>query len=163
MKKILITGPECSGKTSMAAALAAILKAPVVLEQAREYLSPQRPYTLVHLDEICQLQRCAEEATFDAEWLICDTGPFVLNIWAVEKFGRSTPTIDSYAQNAVYHKILLCKPDFDWEEDPLRENPLDRMRLFNRYKMLLRERGLPYGIVEGSQAERLTLALDYIT
>jgi nicotinamide riboside kinase len=162
MKKILITGPECSGKSSMANALSAALQAPVAVEQAREYLVPQQAYTLAHLDEICQLQRCSEEVTDNLEWLICDTGPFVLSIWALEKFGHTTPAIDTYTQNADYHKILLCKPDFDWEEDPLRENPLDRQRLFNLYELFLREKDLPYKVIEGSRAQRLTLALSYI-
>ena len=43
---------------------------------------------------------------------------------------------------------LLCKPDIPWESDPLRENPNDRIKLFDIYKMELDNLGHKYYIVK---------------
>jgi nicotinamide riboside kinase len=57
---------------------------------------------------------------------------------------------------------ILCKPDIEWEPDPLRENPHDRDELFELYEGLLRESGSDYVISAGSMAERLQNALNLI-
>ena len=49
---------------------------------------------------------------------------------------------------------FLCSPDIPWEEDPLRENPKDRKRLFTLYENNLIEKGWPYSVLKGSVEER---------
>jgi len=53
-----------------------------------------------------------------------------------------------------FDHYFLCKPDIPWEEDPLRENPKDRERLFFIYENQLKELNLPYSILFGNIDQR---------
>lgn len=48
-----------------------------------------------------------------------------------------------------FDHILLCKPDFPWERDEMRENPIDRDRLFEHYQTLLEEYALSFHSIGG--------------
>ena len=43
---------------------------------------------------------------------------------------------------------LLCKPDIKWEEDPLRENPNNRLELYKIYKEEIKRLNHDYYIVK---------------
>jgi nicotinamide riboside kinase len=51
----------------------------------------------------------------------------------------------------------LCKPDFPWIEDNLRENPNDREVLFDLFIKILKEYKIDYKILEGSITNRFQL------
>ena len=82
---------------------------------------------------------------------ILDTDLITIKIWSEYKFGNC----DNWILNKIEEQkneirfYLLCKPDIPWESDPLRENPNDRMKLFEIYKMELENLGHKYHIVEG--------------
>ena len=54
---------------------------------------------------------------------------------------------------------LLLEPDIAWEADPLRENPDDRARLFDRYRELLQAGVFPFEQIGGIGQVRLERAL----
>ena len=56
MKKISIVGPESSGKTTVARALAKLLKETFVKEYAREYLTKNKQYSIKDLKIISERQ-----------------------------------------------------------------------------------------------------------
>ena len=94
--------------------------------------------------------------------LICDTDLITIRIWSEEKYGRCDPWIVRQTEQRHYDLWLLCRPDIPWEQDPLRENPLDRDRLFERYEELLRLLRKPYVIIAGDRDKRLKTATDAI-
>lgn len=165
MRKIVITGPECSGKSTLARNLAAHYHVAWVPEMARFYLdSIARPYTEVDLLAIARMQLEAEEAALSnaaAGLLFIDTDLITIRIWGEEKFGRSDPWIVAQTRTRPYDLWLLCKPDIPWEYDPQRENPHDRDRLFSVYERTLQELGKPYAVVGGEEEERLRQALEH--
>ena len=135
-KKLLITGPESSGKSTLVAELASQLKCNYVPEYARVYLRILgTEYREEDLDIILQGQLRTEKnaSNTSTEFLVCDTGPLVVYIWSLEVYGRTSDLITkSLSHLKSYHKIFLCHPDIPWEPDDLRENPQDRDRLFSQ-------------------------------
>ncbi len=153
MKKIIITGPEASGKSTLAAALADFYQTQFVPEFARSYLPTLgRPYEEKDLLHIAkgQYQLESEYARQAHPLLICDTSLLVMKVWSDYRYGQTHPWIlDQLRENkdALY---LLCSPDIPWEPDPLRENPHDRDHLFEIYHQELKTLRNPYVIIQGT-------------
>ena len=162
MKKVVITGPESTGKSALSAELAQRLNTIYVPEIAREYIEKlPRPYTEDDLLKIAMLQCAAEDeaAQSEPEILICDTDMLVMKIWSEVKYGRVHPFILDQYRRRTYQLTLLMAIDLPWEEDPLREHPLERQDLFNRYEKQIRERQTPFEIIHGTGAERTENAI----
>ncbi|HXH19021.1 MAG TPA: ATP-binding protein, partial [Chitinophagales bacterium] len=90
MKKIVIVGPESSGKTFLAEKLAAHFQCLWVPEYAREYLEKlNKPYTKEDVEKIAegQLRLEDETAAKSKSLLICDTNLLVIKIWMDHKYG----------------------------------------------------------------------------
>ena len=150
---VVCTGPESSGKSTLARTLAARYGGAMVAEQAREYLQHTN-YLPTDLLAIAELQRDAERRQLGARWCCADTDLQVIYLWWQERFGPAPGALaEAYAAQAPRH-YLLCRPDLEWHPDPLRQNPDDRDRLFELYRQDLDARDLPYTIVEGQGEAR---------
>ena len=152
--KIAFTGPESSGKTTMAELIAEAYSTSFIPEYAREFLKDKITYTLADLDEIAkqQVELCkASKNTL----LISDTEMAVMLIWSQEKFKEVSPIIQSYWEAQDFDHLFLCAPDIPWEADKLRENPLDRERLFQLYKVVLENSKKPFTILKGTIEQRI--------
>jgi len=163
--RICITGPEATGKSTLAQALAKEFGCPWVPEFARDYLkSLGKPYTEHDLEQILRGQIRLEErrATDPGAYLICDTGPEVIWVWGHFKYGRVSPFIDREAKSRHYDHTLLLETDLPWIDDPLRENPslADRRKLFQLYKDLLTESQRSFTIISGQGHARIESALN---
>lgn len=157
MLKVLITGPESSGKTKLAQFLARQFRSPWVPEFARTYLEAlDRPYTEEDLLIILNGQLRLQNQHDNASLLFCDTGPEVIHVWSEVKFGSVDPYIMEQVLAVKYDLQLLCYPDLDWEPDPLREapDPTSRRLLFEKYVHLLHKKGQAYHIIRGRGTER---------
>lgn len=165
IQKIVVTGPESSGKTALAQALATRMQTHWTPEFARYYVAHLgRPYTHSDLTVIYQGQKNWETWFLQKTHrspalpcLVCDTDWTVLRIW--EQYGYPgapsvLPASDAWEQAADTF-YLLCTPDFPWQPDPLREHPEERWQLFELYRNLLQARHLSFLQVEGSLKDRL--------
>ena len=163
---ILITGPESSGKTTLAKHLSEYLSGNYIGECAREYLSElNSPYDLKDLNKIIELQFDKEQhAKLDknSKYLIFDTGPIVLSVWLQVRFNQTSSLLHQWISDSDYDLILLCKPDIPWEKDPLREHPNQRMKLYEFYKKTLNENNLDYHEVRGGKEQRFVFSLAQI-
>lgn len=170
--KIVITGPESSGKTVLAKSLAEALNVPWAPEFARFYLAHLgRPYEHKDLKTIGAGQRHWENwyalnfpETADKPVLLCDTDWTVLQVWEQYRF-RPDGAFEwekgyGFASNADLY--LLCAPDFPWQHDPLREHPEERDILFSMYLTLLQKRNAGFMILSGEHEARLQAALTEI-
>jgi NadR type nicotinamide-nucleotide adenylyltransferase len=167
--RIAIVGPESTGKTTLAEALGTHYGCACTKEYARIYLEEFGPsYTepdllrMVHGQLMAESDGQAFASSHGQRLLICDTDMITVRIWSQEKFGRCHPTIEQLARDVHYDLWLLCSPDIPWEPDPLRENPLDRDRLFAVYEAALIELGKPYAVVAGTRSERMNRASDAV-
>jgi len=158
--KITITGPESSGKTTIARQLALVYETPWVPEHAREYIDQlDRPYQESDLLEIArgQLAKEKEMALQAGELLFCDTSLEVIKIWSEYRYGRCHPWILEQLQKNRPALYLLCVPDLAWEPDPQRENEDDREALYKIYKSELS--GQPLAKVWGKGHQRIEKAI----
>ena len=166
LQKIAITGPESSGKTTLARQLAAHYETAFVPEFARNYLPTlHRDYIETDLLDIAkgQLQLEKEQVAFAKKYLFCDSDMTVIKIWAMEKYQRCDAWILNQNEVNHYDLYLLCAPDIPWESDPLRENSDDRNRLFLLYIKELDMKNAKYIILKGNQQERLQTAIERLT
>ena len=124
MLKIIITGPESSGKTALCKALSKHFNLPFSKEYAREYLNNLgRQYCQSDLKEIAKRQLKSEQNT-----QLLDTDLITIKIWSEYKYGRCDKWILDQIEKQKTEKrfYLLCRPDIPWQRDKQRENPSDR-------------------------------------
>lgn len=164
IKRIAIVGPESTGKSMLAAALAKHFQCGFVKEVARDYLEHLgRPYQQSDLDDIARLQVAEEEKVLatNPPVLICDTTLLVIRIWSEYKYGNCSDTILSLEKSRHYDHYLLTDIDLPWEDDPLREHPHERQQLFSIYYRALMRQSVPFSVVFGEGIERVERSLKF--
>lgn len=161
-KKIVITGPENSGKTTLASLLSKTMSWPLVEEMARVHWNGELDYDVRGLRRLCALQ-CHEERKVQnsaQNGLICDTNALTLFIWAWLKVGvHDVCDAGTIEQPDLY---VLCYPDVPFEDDIQREDTGRRHMLFDLYLTTLLKRKLPFIIVRGNLHERLRYTITHI-
>jgi len=161
MIRIVITGAESSGKSTLTEHLGKVFGFPYALEYARYYLEENGPkYDLEQLREMSYLHLSyqQEKVPISAPCGIFDTDLINYKIWAEEVFGCCPEDINTGVEQESSHVYLLCKPDLPWKPDPLRENPYDYQRLYQRHRDEITRLKRSYEEVEGYGQERMTNA-----
>jgi nicotinamide riboside kinase len=160
--RVVLTGPESTGKTQLAAQLAREFGCLWTPEIAREYLTehgagygPEDVRTMARL----QAERSAELAASSAQLVFDDTDVLTHRIWYREKYGERDPELEAMPLEGDLY--LLCAPDLAWAADPLREHPKesDRARHFELYKTELEHSKKTYAVVSGQGSARKVNAM----
>lgn len=167
MKKIVITGPESTGKSTLTASLAKHYNATWVKEYAREYLENlTKPYEIADVLEMAKIQL---EEEYKAEktitpTLFLDTDLTVFKVWLKEKYNTEINWIENEIKQSSNKLFFICDIDIPWEADPLREHPNleDRQRIFNRYIQIMEENQFNYHIISGNKETRLKKCIEII-
>jgi NadR type nicotinamide-nucleotide adenylyltransferase len=175
IKKIVIVGPESTGKSTLSENLANHFKTEWVREYAREYLEKNgTEYTFENLYEIAQGQLAGEEATLKKLQeknftdniipLIIDTDMYVIKVWSEFVFNKCDNRVLTEISKREYDGYILCNTDVPWIKDNLREYPdlITREKLFHYYKEELSEQKLPWIIISGNYEERTQQAIDFV-
>ncbi len=165
IKKVCVTGPECTGKSDLSQYLAEYYKTSWVQEYARAYLDKlNQSYQQVDLTEIAHGQLRMED-----EWMnecnrvmICDTNLLTIKIWSEFKYGNCDPDIINKMKSRTYDLYLLCNIDLPWEEDPQREHPDKRAELWSIYKNEIIKTGVPFVEIRGDRSTRTAIATEAI-
>jgi NadR type nicotinamide-nucleotide adenylyltransferase len=163
-KRILILGPESTGKSTLAEGLAKHFGEPWVPEFAREYLEKiNRSYQYEDLLEIGKGQVDSEDLLAEEaeKYLFVDTDLRVIHIWSEHRFGKTDSWVLEEIQRRKYDLILLTDTDLPWEPDPLREYPELEMRQYflDKYRQLAEESGFPWQLVSGNLDIRFSAAV----
>jgi nicotinamide riboside kinase len=164
MKRVVLTGPESTGKSTLTQALCAKNGFSWVSEYARLYLNQiDRPYVQNDLLEIAKGQIATEKEVHRiSDNLVCDTDLLTIKVWSEFKYGNCNPWIVKQLHDNLPDLYLICYPDLEWKFDPLRENPNDRKELFEIYLAEIKQLGVPYNIIKGVGEQRLTNAMKVV-
>ncbi|NBV10288.1 MAG: ATPase [Chitinophagia bacterium] len=179
IQKIVVLGPESTGKSTLCAALAAHYQTIWTPEYARAFLSKNgTKYTYDDLLTIAKGQIKKEEEalaslnknTVDqpitkiSNKLILDTDMYVMKVWCEYVFNNCHHYILEQINQRSYDLYLLCDIDLPWAADEMREYPDagPRIELFTIYKELLINQNTPWGIVSGTGAQRTENAIQLI-
>ena len=168
--RIALVGPESSGKTTLAARLAAAYGTVWVPEYGREHTErlTARPgstdwvagFAASDIETIVRVQAEREdEAARQANRLLfCDTELLTTRVWSEILLGECPAHVRSACESRTYDLYLLMAPDIPWVDDGTRVMPDRRTWHFERLQALLDEQKRPYVVVEGTFEERLTSA-----
>ena len=166
MKKIVVIGPESTGKSTLCELLANHYNTSWVPEYAREYLLEHgTDYSYDNLLTIAQGQVALEESYIEkvpqAELLFIDTDQYVMKVWCEFVFGKCHSWILDQIKKRKYDLYLLCNIDLPWVKDILREYPdlASRQQLFTIYKTILSNQSVPWVEISGNYDERLQKAI----
>ncbi|MGN7719559.1 AAA family ATPase [Chitinophaga sp. 22620] len=167
MKRIVVIGPESTGKSTLSEQLAAHFNTAWVKEYARGYLENlNRPYEQHDLLQIAegQLRLEDETAARASNILICDTDLQVIKVWSEAKYGDCDPRILEMIAQRQYDLYLLTYIDIAWTDDPLREHPLpsEREYFYNIYRDIVMNAGIPWADIRGDYEQRLKTAVEAV-
>ena len=162
--RIVLSGPESSGQSTLAAALAARHGLPMAPEFARAHLEAGNPppRSAADLTEMARhhLAWQLRHVPADAPAGIFDTDMLNYRIWSQAAFGRVPVEIEHWLAAETHHIHLLCEPDLPWQTDPLREapDPARRQELFKIHLAELTRRGNRVFRIHGTGDARLAMA-----
>ncbi|WP_143308749.1 AAA family ATPase [Chitinophaga vietnamensis] len=164
MKKVVVIGPESTGKSTLSERLATHFHTVWTPEFAREYIDQlQRPYEQHDLLKIATGQLLLEEEQKKKakDLLICDTDLYVIKVWSEHKYGDCDAQILDQIARQQCDLYLLTYIDLPWEEDPQREYPDPEMRqyFYNIYKDIVTQSGAPFVEIRGDYVRREALAV----
>jgi NadR type nicotinamide-nucleotide adenylyltransferase len=170
LKKIVVIGPESTGKSWLCEKLAVHYNTNWVKEYAREYLLANgKEYTLYDLQLIAKGQLENENRLTDQivetvdskKPLFIDTDLYVMKVWSEFVFNQCSIDILNGIVHQKYDLYLLCKPDIPWVSDELREYPdlMTREKLFHHYKDIMIEQSVPWIEIDGHFENRFQMAI----
>jgi NadR type nicotinamide-nucleotide adenylyltransferase len=171
IKRVVICGPESTGKSTMIRNLAAHFKTNFVDEFARDFLqnkwnNKQEVCSKEDLLEIVKGQLELENLKIkkSSKLIFCDTNILTTIAWSKTHFNEfCDPWIQRKAKTLKYDYYLILNTDIPWVKDDLRDRPKDREKMFLAHKKELDYASVNYDIINGSDFQkRLYAAIDYI-
>jgi NadR type nicotinamide-nucleotide adenylyltransferase len=159
--RVAILGAESTGKSTLAPALAARYGTLWVPEYLREFVETRQRVPFEHDQvEIARTQREREDAMAalpDAQrYLFCDTTPLMTAVYSRIYWGRVPPDLLAMEAAHDYAYTLVAGLDLPWVPDGLqRESEEVREQVHACLLAVLRERGIPFTLLEGDLPQRL--------
>ena len=179
VKKIVIIGPESTGKSTLCKQLATHYNSVWVKEYAREYLLKNGTnYTFENLLDIAKGQveneelgirnwEAANKSKIDnlKSLIFIDTDMYVMKVWCEFAFEKCHHWILNRIVERKYDLYLLCNIDMPWVKDELREYPdlENRQKLYHYYKDIMINQNVPWVDISGSYEERFEKAITGLT
>jgi NadR type nicotinamide-nucleotide adenylyltransferase len=156
-QRIVLIGPESTGKTTIAAALASHFRAPWVPETARLYAEEiGRELTAADVEVIAARTVDAHDAALALRppLLVFDTDLISTVVYARHYYGSCPAWIERAARERLSDLYLLCAPDLPWTADGVRDRPEQRDAQFGMFENALTEFGCTKVTVSGTGAAR---------
>lgn len=168
--KVVLFGPESTGKTTLSQQLARHYNTVWVPEYAREYLQDKwnnerktcEPEDLLPIAE-GQMKLENELTPKATRVLICDTDLLETKVYSEAYYiGSCDPQLEKHALENTYDLYFLTYIDVPWEKDDLRDKPDERKNMFLHFKNALEQYNRSYVLLKGSKRERLKEAVKHI-
>ena len=171
IKKIVVIGPESSGKSHLCESLSKHYQTIWCPEYAREYLLANgTDYRYEDLLTIAKGQLQLEDdlsgqikAVEKPIPFFIDTDMYVMKVWNEFVFQKCHRLILDQIVHRQYDAYLLCKPDIPWVKDTLREYPDEAVRiaLYHHYKDAMIHQELSWVEITGDYEQRLESAIRF--
>ena len=177
IKKIVVIGPESTGKSTLCEQLAQHYKTIWCPEYAREYLlqhgthysyedllSIAKGQLSLEDSALTEIERSVDRNTATNPLLFIDTEMYVMKVWCEVAFEQCHTWILKQIAQRNYDMHLLCDVDLPWTKDELREYPdlVYRKKLFKIYKDILVNSGSKWSVISGTDSERLQTAVSIL-
>lgn len=163
--RIVLTGPESTGKTTLAAAIAHAHGAPSLPEASRVYAEERglagEGLTAADVEPIARRAMAAEDAALATgpRLLVLDTDLISTVVYARHYYGGAPTWLEAEAARRRGDLYLLCETDLPWAADGIRDRPNDRATLLRMFETALGEFGVATHRVTGRGPARLDAAL----
>ena len=171
IKRVVICGPESTGKSTLTEKLASYFKTNHVSEYARDYLQSKWD----DKKEVCnkedlikiargQVERENTNINNSNKLIFCDTNILTTIAWSKTHFdGFCDPWLIKQSKLLKYDYYLILNTDTSWIKDDLRDRPNDRKKMFSAHREELKLCHVNYDIITGSDfEERFQQAIDLI-
>ena len=160
VKRVCLLGAESTGKTTLAAALAARFDTVWNPEYGRPYTQIGRPHdarwTSWEFTHIARIQCWYEDffAGLAHRVLFTDTDAFTTAVFHEVYLGTRATAFEELAARR-YDLFVVCGLDTPWQHDGVREFEAQRRWMHEQYLGRVRESGAPWLLVEGPPQARL--------
>ncbi|HEX6084298.1 MAG TPA: ATP-binding protein [Thermoanaerobaculia bacterium] len=152
--RICLTGPECTGKSSLAARAERELGAMWVREHAREYAEAHGELTAHDVEPVARGQMANEDAA-RGTLIVLDTDLLSTVVYARHYYGSCPRWIEEEARKRRADLYLLLDTDIPWQPDPARDAGGEaREDLFDAFRAALDEFEMRWELVSGEWEER---------
>jgi len=168
--KVVLFGPESTGKTTLSEQLARHYNTVWVAEYAREYLQKKwndhrktcEPKDLLPIAAgQMKLENALSAKATDV--LICDTDLLETKVYSEAYYiGDCHPMLEKYALLNSYDLYFLTFIDVPWVGDDLRDKPNEREKMFEYFKGTLEKYNRNFVILRGDKKTRLQTAILHI-
>lgn len=167
--RIVIFGPESSGKSTLAHQLGHYFREPVVDEYARDYLQNMFDANghICDYEDVMPIaigHRKAENLAVKKarKLLICDTDLLETYIYSMIYYDKVPRQLVDSIKQSHYDHYLLMDVNTPWVKDDLRDKPYERKEMFDRFENTLKKNKLSYSKISGLGVERFKDALAVI-
>ncbi|MEY8849948.1 AAA family ATPase [Psychroserpens sp. XS_ASV72] len=167
--KVVLFGPESTGKSTLAEALSKHFNTVFVEEFSRSYAEQKKEdgEVLTKADvlpiAVGQMQLENERLKKANKILICDTDLLETLVYSKMYYNGFCPEpVKKYAEENTYDLYFLTYIDMPWEADGIRDQPHDRLQQFKTFEAALNHFKKPYVVVKGAFEERLSFCINQI-
>jgi NadR type nicotinamide-nucleotide adenylyltransferase len=171
VRRVVVTGAESTGTTTLAADLVAHYGLPTVPEYGREWTEVrpgglEAPWHSAEFDLIAREQARVEDDAArrtPRPLLICDTDVLTTALWHERYLGSPSPSVLALAAPRLPDLYLLTGDEIDFVQDGTRDGEHIRHAMQDRFRAELAARhaagGAPWVELHGTRAERLAAAV----
>ncbi len=164
--KVVLFGPESTGKTTLSRQLARHYNTVWAPEYARDYLQKKwnNERKTCEQDDLIkiaegQIELENELAKKADKVLICDTDLLETKVYSEEFYGGFVDEkLNEAALKNTYDIYFLTYIDTPWEADDLRDRPEQRLEMFKAFEKSLIDNERPYFLLKGDKETRFKKA-----
>ncbi len=164
MKSIVLTGPESTGKTWLSSLLADEFQTSWCPEYLRIFYDKYQKLDAQSLKIVAerQIQLENDYLKSNQDLVFLDTNIITLKVYQEHYYHSKPPWFNTLYLPNRYSYYLLCDTSIPWVEDPQRDSPEAREKLYGDFKRNLDQLNVPYTIITGSYGQRLNQAREVV-
>ena len=168
--KIVLFGPESTGKTTLSRQLAEYYNTIFVPEYLREFAQKKWDNESLTCEEKDVIPIAKGQINLENKYakkankiLICDTDLLETRVYANVYFeGFNNEDLNNAIRKNSYDLYLLTYIDTPWEADDLRDKPEQREEMFRIFENSLIEHHCSHVLLKGNKEVRLKKAIEII-